>query len=210
MDQRPSKQRKLVTTVLIDENKCRHAKMKQLKIFTEKDITKSKCDLEKKRKIFWNEKAEQLCTNVKTANLSKITLTGIIDVAWTLRKTSIIEEEARRIANEEIIFTRGESKDRIQKKETIPRNLDRLESAHAVVSDMNEKMERFRDLSKNAKSKKEINEYNKEYSRLKILMDGAYSELKKAQDATAKAIKVKKQLLDNYIKSKRKEDLNNQ
>jgi hypothetical protein len=48
-----------------------------------------------KRRTFWNEKTEQLATKNETCKLDKTTIRGIIDVSWTLRKTSLIVIDAR-------------------------------------------------------------------------------------------------------------------
>lgn len=65
--------------------------------------------MERKRRRFWNEKAEQLVESSKTSHCGKTTIAGIIDVAWTLRKTSFIEEEARKlIQDEKELFTKDD------------------------------------------------------------------------------------------------------
>ena len=65
--------------------------------------------MERKRRRFWNEKAEQLVKSSKTSHCGKTTIAGIIDVAWTLRKTSFIEEEARKlIQDEKELFTKDD------------------------------------------------------------------------------------------------------
>jgi hypothetical protein len=48
-----------------------------------------------KRRTFWDEKTEQLATKNETCKLDKTTIGGIIDVSWTLRKTSLIVIDAR-------------------------------------------------------------------------------------------------------------------
>ena len=103
-------------TVLMKDNKYRNAKMKKMKIYSEKEVYNATSEMEKTRRNFWNEKAEQLCTQTKTAGQNKQTLMGIIDVSWTLRKTALIEE-ARKTTDEEVVISRHEAtKPRIQKK----------------------------------------------------------------------------------------------
>lgn len=60
--------------------------------------------MEKTRRRFWNEKAEQVTTKKNTAGLDKLTLMGIIDVSRTMRKTSLIEDESRKVLDEEEIL----------------------------------------------------------------------------------------------------------
>ena len=189
-------------TVLMKDNKYRNAKMKKMKIYSEKEVYNATSEMEKTRRNFWNEKAEQLCTQTKTAGQNKQTLMGIIDVSWTLRKTALIEEEARKTTDEEVVISRHEAtKPRIQKKETIPNNLERMSAAHAVVVDLDKKLEKYRENLKKAKSKNEKGQHKRDYDRMKISLDGAYTELKRAQDATMKAISVKRKLLDKHLNS---------
>lgn len=60
--------------------------------------------MEKTRRRLWNEKAEQVTTKRKTAGLDKLTLIGIIDVSWTMGKTSLIEDESRKVLDDEEIL----------------------------------------------------------------------------------------------------------
>ena len=62
--------------------------------------------MERTRRHFWNEKAEQLATRQATAGQSKSTLIGIIDVAWTLRKTALIDVKARELKDKENVIVR--------------------------------------------------------------------------------------------------------
>ncbi|KAJ7375631.1 hypothetical protein OS493_039976, partial [Desmophyllum pertusum] len=101
---RKVEKRKSLSDVL-GKGTYQHAKMKNIKIYSEQEIESSKSELEKKRRIFWNEKAEQLSKSQITSNLSKTTLIGIIDVSWTLRKTALIEGEARKILDDEQLLS---------------------------------------------------------------------------------------------------------
>ena len=80
----PSKKRTVTSVLMQDKN--RMAKIKNLKVFSKAEIDSAKSETEKKRR-FWNEKAEQVARDKKTGNLDKTTMTGIIAVSWTLRKT---------------------------------------------------------------------------------------------------------------------------
>ena len=157
--------------------------------------------MERKRRRFCNEKAEQLAKSSKTSHCGKTTIAGIIDVAWTLRKTSFIEGEARKLLQDEKeLFTKDDiasgSKLGQQKKDTIAKNLDRMAAAHLAVESHDAEVEKCQKEFKKGKSIKERNESNLKYKRQKTLMDGAYTELKRAQDATVKSIKTKRQQLE--------------
>ena len=71
-----------------------NARMKNIKVYTEEEIGSPKSEMERKKRQFWNEKAERLVKSSKTSKCGKTTIAGVIDVAWTLRKTSFIEEAA--------------------------------------------------------------------------------------------------------------------
>ncbi len=158
--------------------------MKNIKIYSEEEIKSPQAPLEKKRRRFWNEKAEQLAKSPKTCHLNKTTITGVIDVSWTMKKTSFIEGDARKLLeSERELFSDDDptSASRLgkQKKETLGKNLDRMAAAHEAVERHDANIEKY-------KKEKEANALK----RAKVLMDGAYSELKKAQEAATKSIKV--------------------
>jgi hypothetical protein len=56
----------------METDKYRNSKMKEMKINSEKELTRRR--LKWKKRHFWNEKAEQLCTQAKTASQNKQTL----------------------------------------------------------------------------------------------------------------------------------------
>ena len=164
-------------------NRYINARMKKLKIYTDEEINSPISEMEKKRRRFWNEKAEQVAKSQKTANLNKMAMIGIIDVAWTIRKTEFVEKTL----DEQKVMVRTEFKTKLkstQKKETIPKNLDRMAAAHSAVENIDKDIQDSRNSFEKATSIKERNKYRKEYERKKKILDGAYTELKKAQEAT--------------------------
>ena len=181
-------------------NRYINARMKKLKIYTDEEINSPISEMEKKRRRFWNEKAEQVAKSQKTANLNKMAMIGIIDVAWTIRKTEFVEKTL----DEQKVMVRTEFKTKLkstQKKETIPKNLDRMAAAHSAVENIDKDIQDSRNSFEKATSIKERNKYRKEYERKKKILDGAYTELKRAQEATAKSIKTKRKQLDTILKS---------
>ena len=89
-------------------DRYRHTRQKGLKIYDNKEIETAKSDLERMRRQFWNEKCEQLCTRSETANQKKYAIIGIINVAWTLRKTAILEECKKLEMDEQELFSANE------------------------------------------------------------------------------------------------------
>lgn len=86
---------------VLRDNKYINAKMKNIKIYTEEEIASPKFEMERKRRRFWKEKAERLSKSSKTSHCGKTTIAGIIDISWTLWKTSFIEGEARKLIEDE-------------------------------------------------------------------------------------------------------------
>ena len=135
---------------MLNKVQWKNARMKNIKIYSEKEIEEAKSCLEKKRRRFWNEKAEQLATSPKTANCDKTTIGGIIDVSWTLRKTSMIEGDARKVLDDAKILLENpvssakKWKLGNQKRETLPKNLDRLAAAHSVVESLDSDLKNVR------------------------------------------------------------------
>lgn len=81
-----------------------------------------------------------------------------------------------------------------QKKEMLGKNLERMAVAHEAVERHDAKIEEYKKANDSSALKRE-----------KDLMDGAYSELKKAQEAAAKSIKVKRQQVQMRLTSKKQE-----
>ena len=91
-----------------------NAKMKNIKVYTEEEIANPKSEMERKKRQFWNEKAERLVKSSKTSKCGKTTIAGVIDVTWTLRKISLIEEARKLIEDENefiIIFAYNTNND---------------------------------------------------------------------------------------------------
>ncbi|XP_068738779.1 uncharacterized protein [Montipora capricornis] len=122
---------------VLTSNSYKNAKMKGLKVFTNSEIAGARSELEKRRREFWIEKAEQLSRDPTTHSLDKTTIHGMVDIAWTLRKTGMLETDARQLLHEEnVLFQREElaiswkRKLGSQKKDTIKKNIDRMSVAH--------------------------------------------------------------------------------
>ena len=156
--------------------------MKRWKVFTEAEQTRRK---------FWNDKAEQLASlKPERSGMNKTTVSGIIDVSWTLRKTAIIENNVNETLDKEkiILGQDGMKKIGLQEKETIPKNLQRMETANLNVQRANANLEKVKEEFEKAKSTVEEEKIKKQWKRSKDDMDEAYTKLKQAQDATMKAL----------------------
>ena len=177
-------------------DRYQHTRQKGLKIYEKKEIETAKSDLERMRRQFWNEKCEQLCTRSETANQGKYAITGIVDVAWTLRKTTLLEEESRKLemdeqemfgAEESVLSTSLPGRGK-QKASTIPHNIDRMKIVNENVLQADREMTNCKEKLKHANAI-EKNKINERLKQLKTTLDGSYTELKRAQDALSKAQK---------------------
>ena len=185
-----------------------HARQKGIKIYSVKEISSGKSELEQARRQFSNEKAEQLCTRSETANLGKTTIYGIIDVAWTLRKTLLLLDEARKLQqNEEELFPDDDSASwergtaGKQKAKTIDNNINRMEVSHQNVIDRDKELEKVKKRYESCTTE-EKKLLGQEHKKVKTEFDGAYTELKRAQDALTKALKHKKDILERRLKER--------
>ena len=179
-----------------------HAKTNNMKIYSPKEI-ESATGMEKKRRQFWNDKAEQLAQNKKTRNQSKTVLSGLIDVSWTLRKTSMLESDVKKLLDEEKVLFRKDDvagkKLGTQKKDTISKNVERMSAAHHAVEGIDQEVEKVQEAFQAAQTLVDRRKYSKEYERKKLLLDGAYTELKRAQDALTKSMKAKERDIENRL-----------
>ena len=181
--------------------------MKRWKVFTEAEIAGASSKMEQTRRKFWNDKAEQLASlKPERSGMNKTTVSGIIDVSWTLRKTAIIENNVNETLDKEKIILGQDGMKKIgsQKKETIPKNLQRMETANLNVQRANANLEKVKEEFEKAKSTVEEEKNKKQWKRSKDDMDEAYTNLKQAQDATMKALVVKQQQLEKYLTSNEK------
>ena len=190
-------------------DRYRHARQKGLKIYDKKEIETAKSDLERMRRQFWNEKCEQLCTRSETANQEKYAIIGIIDVAWTLRKTAILEEECKKLemdeqelfsADENLLSTSLPGRGK-QKASTIPHNIQRMNIVRENFLKLDKEMAICKNQIQNADATKRKT-LNEQLQQLKKSLDGSYTELKRAQDALTKALKHKKDTLNLRLKNK--------
>ena len=181
--------------------------MKRWKVFTEAEIAGASSKMEQTRRKFWNDKAEQLASlKPERSGMNKTTVSGIIDVSWTLRKTAIIENNVNETLDKEKIILGQDGMKKIgsQKKETIPKNLQRMETANLNVQRANANLEKVKEEFEKAKSTVEEEKIKNQWKRSKDDMDEAYTKLKQAQDATMKALVVKQQQLEKYLTSNEK------
>ena len=73
-----------------------NASLRKLKIYSVAEINMSQ-GLERIRRQFWNFKGEELCSDKKLKKWKATALHGVIDTAWTLKKTALLVLEANKL-----------------------------------------------------------------------------------------------------------------
>ena len=119
------------------------------------------------RRQFWNDKAELLASRAETSKMGKTTIAGLIDTAWTLRKTLLLFDDAQKlekdqrdlfgsdeVADDSESWSRATGK---QKSVTIRKNLDRVKAANENVLDSDKRLEQVNKDISSILRKKRIN-----------------------------------------------------
>ena len=152
-----------------------------------------------------------MASSAQTAGCDQTTISDITDVSWTLRKTSFIEGGARNfIEDAKILLDNPDSnykKRKLgnQKKETLPKNLDRMSAAHLAVESIDSEVQECQTKFKAVKKRSQRKLFTNDYKRKKVLLDSAYTELKRAQEEIVKSIHVQRQQINSSLESS-KED----
>ena len=80
-----------------------------------------------------------------------------------------------------------------------------MSAAHLAVESIDSEVQECQAKFKAAKKQSQRKLFTDDYKRKKVLLDGAYTELKRAQEATVKSIDVQRQQINSYLESS-KED----
>ena len=122
------------------------ARARKVKVFSESEIEGS-TGLQKIYQTFWNEKAEEICSNSNLTTFKPGEIQGAINVAWTLEKTQHLKdmEKLQEETGQSCIFSNVVLKKFQSSNQTFEKNSERLESAHTMLSKTQDalKKERF-------------------------------------------------------------------
>ena len=88
-----------------------------------------------------------------------------------------------------------------KKKETLPKNLDRMSAAHLAVESIDSEVQECQTKFKAAKEQSQRTLFAIDYKRKKVLLDSAYTELKRAQKEAVKSIHVQRQQINSSLES---------
>lgn len=154
------------------KNTYGNAVEKGIKLWTDFQI-KTAIGLEKKRREFFNMKAEELCS-VKHIrhNWTKTEIAGAADTAWTLKKTALLKVENNYIST----LLEGKKAPK-QKESTIRKNLEEMMTNHIKLES----------LDKEVKACAEGGDFDKE-KEVEEEMRQIMRKLKNAQEALRKAL----------------------
>ena len=133
----------------------------------------------KEYRLFWNEKARDLCSDVtvtKEKLKDKVEIQGAINVAWTMHKSSLLQMQADEI-QEEAKTIYDDPVGRAHLLMPIERNLTKVLESHAYIQQLHD----HSDLP---------------VDKLQDDIDSEIHELKKAQDALNKALESRRQDMD--------------
>ena len=169
-----------------------NAASRKVKIYSPTEVSRAQ-GLEKIRRKFWNDKAEELCQDRELNKWKATAINGVIDTAWTLTKTAVLVMEADNLRDEE---SRAEPisapKPRKQQKvATVDENVKRTLNTHRQLLKINQTLQSLKNTANTTTKKKA------KISQAEDAARSAMGELKQAQESLRKALENKR----NYLGS---------
>ena len=165
-------------------------------IYKEREIEEAK-GTEKKRRIFWNEKSDEICKDEKYNSLKADEMDKLLHEKWRLHKASLLEEENQAVTNkiEKILLDNPDivskiHSSRVVKSHTIIKNLERLDATKTAVE---KSRQCLNELHTNCQKQEKIKKQQQMHRE-------NYRELQKAEDALRQCLEVKKRFLSDIIK----------
>ena len=140
---------------------------------------------------FWNEKAESLCRNPRFQKWSKLSLEGVINSSWTLRKTTLLRDQIRvsELELDEIKRQHPDWHRDIPNLGSIRRNEDRMTAARHAIEEQEKEAQKIQKDLKTCTNEETRAQKKRKLKECQNNIDGLYSDLKKAQDALRKNVK---------------------
>ena len=132
-----------------------NAASRKVKIYSRTEVSKAQ-GLEKIRRNFWNNKAEELCQDKVLSKWKATAINGVIDTAWTLTKTAVLVTEANNLRDEELqaepVSTPKPRKR--QKVATVDENVKRTLNTHRQLLKINQTLRSLKDIANTTTKKK--------------------------------------------------------
>ena len=175
---------------------------KGVHIFSEKEIASS-TGYEKKRRLFWNLKAEELCREPKYKDCSPNEIDKLLHECWRIQKADLLKrehDETREKLNDilskhpKLVDLTG-SKGRKVKSETLEKNLLRVEQAKVKLQESRMELDKLQV----SFQKHRTEDYKKAIAAKQDLHQLYYRELSKAEDALRQTLDIKKSLLKEVM-----------
>ena len=165
-----------------------------IKLYRDGEITRAN-GYERLYRKFWNQKAEEVCSNRVLVQWTQTAIECIITAEWIMKKTPLMYNHAMELLSKEY----PENVKRRQKSKTVIINSMEMLRVHKHLLHLDEKMRKLKDPSKREKAKKTKIEENE------VELKAALSKLKVVQESLRKA-------MENMAKEKsvRNVDLSNE
>lgn len=156
-----------------------NASFRKLKMYSSAEINMSQ-GLEKIRQQFWNFKGEELCSDKKLKKWKATALHGVIDTAWTLKKTPLLVLEANKLRDS--APQASETNKKRQKAGTLDENIQWTLTNHKALLNVNAELTALNDPQNTVQGKKA------KIEKLEDAARAAIGDLKMAQESLRKAI----------------------
>ena len=153
-----------------------NAGRKGMKIYSTSEISRMN-GYERLHRIFWNRKAEELCSDKVYSTWSKTAIQGIITTDWTLKKTSLLYSHARKVV--EAAYADSRLGATHQKKNTIKEGMLAMLETHKLLLQQNDDLR---------KVKSDDPDCENEMERIEQAMKGTMTNLKKRQESVRKSL----------------------
>ena len=158
-----------------------------MKLYTDGEITRA-TGYERLYRKFWNQKAEEICSNKVLAQWTQTAIEGIITTEWTMKKTPLMYTHAMELMSKDY----PENGKRRQKGKTVIINAMEMLRVHKRLLHLDEKLRQLRDPSNKERNKKrKIEETEMEVKAMLSKLKGIQESLRKAMENMAREKSIK-------------------
>lgn len=209
---RKSPPKKAENTAAASHDKYPFARSRGIRIFSDREIESQDAEMTKEYWRFWNDTAEELCSNRAYNDWGKRDLKLYIDAAWIIHKTYLQELRERELAEllrelqEKYGYAELPPKLKTQ-DQAVTSALSKLQDSTANLNELNMELSRTRGKAMNLKQRpvsdtfpapqkeEETRVMNKQVSDLEKNLYEGMSEVKRDQDSMKKALNRQKTLV---------------
>ncbi|XP_068680935.1 uncharacterized protein [Montipora foliosa] len=209
---RKSTPKKADNSAAAGQDKYHYARSRGIRIFSDREIESQDAEMTKEYWRFWNDTAEELCSDRAYNDWGKRDLKLYIDAAWIIHKTYLQELRERELAEwlQELQEKYGYSELPAKLKtqdQAVTTALSKLQDSTANLNELNLELSRSRGKAMNLKQRQVNDAYtstqkedetrlmNKQISELEKTLYEGMSEVKRDQDSMKKALNRQKTLV---------------